>query len=223
VRLLAARSVVALIPCHREPPARELVERAGSFVGGVLLVDDGSPTPAAVARLADETGSECLCLPRNSGKGHAVAAGLAELLGRSRPPEAVLVLDSDGQHPPEAIPAFLEAADEAELIVGDRFGDLKAMPWERRLMNRLATRLLSLLTGQPVRDSQCGMRLLRGRALREIPFPAGGFEAETVHLKRCLRGGVRVGWVPIPAVYAGQVSSFRALRDSRRVLAALLG
>jgi dolichol-phosphate mannosyltransferase len=132
------------------------------------------------------------------------------------------VLDADGQHPPEAIPAFLAAAGQAELVVGDRFGDLGSMPWERRLANRLASGVLTVATGETVRDSQCGMRLLRGRALTDVPFPRGGFEAETVHLKRCLRAGVRVAWVPIPALYTDHVSSFRALRDTARVLGALL-
>jgi hypothetical protein len=60
------------------------------------------------------------------------------------------------------------------------------------------------------------MRLLKGRALA-IPLPHGGFESETIHLKRCLRAGVSVAWVPIPAIYEGAHSSFRALRDSARV------
>ena len=48
-------------------------------------------------------------------------------------------------------------------------------------------------------------------------MPHGGFEAETIHLRRCLRVGVAVAWVPIPAIYDGAESSFRALRDSGRV------
>jgi hypothetical protein len=66
------------------------------------------------------------------------------------------------------------------------------------------------------------MRLLRGRALGEVAFPQGGYEAETRHLKACLRAGVRVAWVPIPAVYDGAASSFRPVRDSLRVLWAVV-
>jgi dolichol-phosphate mannosyltransferase len=215
-------SVVALVPCHREPPSRELLERIRRQVGGTLLVDDGSPDAGKLERLAAEAKAELVRLPANEGKGHAIAAGLRRLLARQPAPEAVLVLDSDGQHPPEAIPAFLAAAADAELVVGDRFGNLGGMPRSRRLANRLASRLLALSTARPVRDSQCGMRLLRGRALSGVPFPPGGFEAETRHLKLCLRGGVRVTWVPIPAVYAGELSAFRALRDTARVLGALV-
>lgn len=66
------------------------------------------------------------------------------------------------------------------------------------------------------------MRLLRGRALHEVPFPGGRFESETAHLKRCLRAGVQVVWVPIPTIYEGQPSSFRPVRDALRILGALL-
>lgn len=217
--------VAALVPCHREPPDRALLRQVADLMGDVLLVADGMPEAGAreLARRADETRAAVLRLPLNGGKGHAVAFGLAFLLSRRPPPEAVLVLDADGQHPPAAIPAFLAAAAEAELVIGDRLGDLRSMPRPRRLANRLATRLLGLTTRQPVGDSQCGMRLLRGRALLEVAFPGGRYESETRHLKACLRSGVNVAWVPIPAVYDGETSSFRPVRDSLRVLLALLG
>ena len=218
---LDPRSVAALVPTHRDPPARDLLADLSARVGRVLVVDDGSPPAAARAldELVRTTGAELLRLPENRGKGHAVAAGIAHL---GEDVEAVLVVDADGQHPPSAIPPFLAAAERAELVVGDRFGDLSTMPRERRLANRLASLALSLATRRRVRDTQCGMRLLRGRALREVGFPAGGYEAETVHLKRCLRAGVAVEWVSIPTLYAGEESSFRSLRDTARVLRALL-
>ena len=223
-RPLDRRRVVALVPTHREPPRHELLERIARFVGGTLLVDDGSPEASAraVARLAADLSADLLRLPRNAGKGSAVAAGLRRLLAQPAAPEAVIVLDGDGQHPPEGIPSFLVAAETAHLVVGDRFHDLRSMPLQRRLTNRATSFLLSLAAGAPVRDSQCGMRLLRGRALHDVPFPEGRYEAETVHLKRRLRAGVPVAWVPIPALYRDERSSFRALRDGARVLRAAL-
>ena len=193
------------------------------YVGDVLLVDDGMPAEGAaeLARHAANAGVGLLRLPANFGKGHAIAAGRRHLLSRTPPPRAVVVLDADGQHPPSAIPALLDAAAEAELVIGDRLDDL-AMPPLRRFMNRLASRALAIVTGHPVPDSQCGMRLMRGRALTGVEFPGGRYEAETLHLKRCLRAGVSVAWVRIPALYAGEPSSFRGVRDGTRVLGALL-
>jgi hypothetical protein len=132
-------------------------------------------------------------------------------------------MDADGQHPPGAIPAFLAAASAgAELVIGDRLGDTARMPGHRRAGNVMAARALRALTRRQVADTQCGMRLLRGRALHDVAPPPGGFEAETIHLKRCLRAGVAVAWVPIPAIYDGEISAFRHVRDSARIAAALV-
>ena len=43
-------------------------------------------------------------LGANHGKGTAVAAGVRVLLDDAEPPDAIVVLDSDGQHDPDADP-----------------------------------------------------------------------------------------------------------------------
>ena len=222
---LSPDSVVALMPTYGDLPSPKLVKETLRHVGRVLIIDDGSPAETAreLERLSRETGTQLLRLPLNCGKGEAIRAGFAQLLDKEPKPEAVLVIDADGQHPPSAVPSLLEAAADAELVIGDRFDDLGAMPAHRRAMNRLASTVLSLTTGTPVRDSQSGMRLIRGRALHELAYPGGRYEAETRHLKRALRAGVRVGWVPIPAIYGSERSSFRPLVDSYRIARAILG
>lgn len=218
--------MAGLIPCHDAPPDPELVEGVARQVDALLLVDDGmAPEPARVlATLAARTGALAARVDGGRrGKGHALRAGIAQLRALRPVPDAVLVVDSDGQHAHEAIPEFRARARVAELVIGDRFGDLAAMPPERRLANQVASRLMALRTGRPVRDSQCGMRLIGGRALTEVQFPGGGFEAETRHLMACLRAGLRIAWVPIPTRYDGVDSAFRPVTDSLRVLAALLG
>jgi glycosyltransferase involved in cell wall biosynthesis len=210
-------NVRAVVPCHSRAPSPTLLAAIGAAVDGVLVVDDGLPDGER-ARL---DGAAVLALGANHGKGTAVARGVARSVADGF--DAVLVIDGDGQHPPSAIPAFLAAASSAELVIGDRFGDLRGIPLERRLANVAAAVGMTVAARRRVRDTQCGMRLLRGRALTEVPPPEGGFEAETAHLKRCLRAGVRVAWVPIPSIYEGEPSAFRPLRDSARIARALAG
>jgi predicted MFS family arabinose efflux permease len=222
---LAREQVVALMPSYGEPPTAELIAETQSHVGRLLIVDDGSATEdAEVLRArAASAGADLLRLPQNSGKGVAVRAGLDRILAEEGSGTAVLMIDADGQHPPASIPSFLAAGGSgAELVIGDRFGDLGKMPLHRRLMNRSASGILSLTTGRSVRDSQSGMRLLRGRALVGTPFRGGRYEAETEHLKAALLDGLEVTWVPIPAIYGSERSSFRAAGDTARVLTALL-
>jgi dolichol-phosphate mannosyltransferase len=205
--------VVAVMPSYNDVPERALVREVLEHVDSLVIVDDGSDP--AVARALDALASEprvdLVRLPQRGGKGTAVHAGV-----RHARAEAVLVIDADGQHPAPAIPAFLAAARRAEFVIGDRFGDLAQMPAHRRAANRFTRGLFTLVTGREVRDTQNGMRLIRGRALAALP--TGGYEAETTHLRRALREGLAVEWVPIPALYGEERSSFRAGRDSARVL-----
>ena len=222
---VAASAVTALLTCHREPPAGTLLAAVLDEVARVLVVDDAMPAvhAAGLDRLAAALDVDVLRLDRRSGKGHAIAAGLRSLLSMDETVEAVIVLDGDGQHPPERIPDFLSASHAADLVIGNRFGSARDIPLVRRVCNRIASHVVTRTTRQAVPDSQCGMRLLRGRALTEIEFPGGGFEAETRHLKRCLEANVRLAWVPIPAIYDGRPSSFRRVRDSVAVMRAAVG
>jgi glycosyltransferase involved in cell wall biosynthesis len=217
---LSGQEVTALVPCHRRPPSAGLLEGILAQVGAALVVDDGMGEEgrAELERIAAPLGAATLHLGANLGKGHALAAGIRVLRGAG----AVLTVDCDGQHPPAAIPRFLDAAAGADLVVGNRFADgADGMPPLRLTANRLSSRLVSLTARTPVPDSQCGMRLLHRRAL-QVPFPPGGMESETHHLLACLRAGLPIHWVPIPAIYEGHPTSFRPLRDSLTVLRAAL-
>jgi len=205
---------LAVIPCHRTPPSVELLDALQAHVSRVVIVDDGMAAEAAL-RLAElaaaRSAVEVIRLPANRGKGHALAAGIARAGALA---DAVLTFDGDGQHPAGAVPSFLAA--EGDLVIGNRT-DRDAMPWVRRVANAVSNRLLSRATRAPISDGQCGMRLLRERALA-IEFPRGRYEAETRHLKACLQAGVKVTWVSIPTIYGRERSAFRPIRDSVRVL-----
>jgi dolichol-phosphate mannosyltransferase len=207
-------TLVAVMPSYNDVPTAELVDSTLAGVDRLVIVDDGSEPEVARALDAFATERvEVVHLPRRRGKGSAVHAGVEHV---DESADAILVLDADAQHPAEAIPTFVAAARDAELVIGDRFDDLRAMPPHRRLANRATRRLFQLRTGDRVRDTQNGMRLIRGRALDLLP--GGGFEAETRHLRRALEADVPVAWVPIPAIYGESRSSFRTGRDSLRVL-----
>jgi glycosyltransferase involved in cell wall biosynthesis len=210
--------VVAVMPSYDDVPQPALAQAVLDHVDELVLVDDGS-SPAVAARLdelAHEFGLTLVRLPERAGKGSAVLAGVDRVRADA---DAVLTVDADGQHSPSAIPAFLDAAQSAELVIGDRFADLKRMPWHRQLANRTTRRLFELVTGRKVRDTQNGMRLIRGRALETLP--SGGYEAETAHLRRVLIDGHTVAWVPVPTIYGEERSSFRPIRDGARVWWAL--
>ena len=94
-------------------------------------------------------------LGRNGGKGTAVAAGVRHALNRTPPPEAVLVLDSDGQHDPDRIPAFVEAARASDVVIGWR-RDRRGMPPQRRAATGAASLALLLSARSWLRTPRTG-------------------------------------------------------------------
>lgn len=224
-RFPAPARLGAVIPCYGSDSLERVVRETVRHTDEAVLVDDGSPPEAAqrIDRIAARWGLRVVRLEANSGKGDAVAAGAATLLRAGERPDAIVVVDADGQHPPGRIPDFVEAARRADVAIGDRLGDRRPMPRARRLTNLVSSGLLSLVTRRKIADSQCGMRLYRTEALDRVPLPSGRYEAETRHLKALLGAGLTVGWVPIPTIYGRGASSFRPLADSARVLGAILG
>jgi predicted MFS family arabinose efflux permease/membrane-associated phospholipid phosphatase len=215
------RRLAAVIPVYRSDSVAAVTAETLRHVDDLVLVDDGAP-PAIAAlleRSARDPRVQVLRLGGNRGKGSAVAAGIAAALERT--PDAVVVLDSDGQHPAELIPDFAAAAERADVVIGDRDRS-GAMPRVRRVANALSSWALSVVVRRRLRDTQNGMRLFRADALRAVEPPLGRYEAETRHLKALIRGGHDVGWVPMPTIYGGEPSSFRALPDGLRVLRAIL-
>ena len=219
----APARLAAVIPCHGSACLEDVVALTLAEVDRAVVVADGCRPllDDELERISRLPRAQVVSLAHNAGKGTAVATGIEALLAAGERPEAVVVVDADGQHPPERIPRLAAAAADADLVIGDRLGQTAAMPRSRRFTNRVSSALLSVVTGRRVRDSQCGMRLYRTGLLDRVPPPPGRYEAETVHLRSMLRAGARVAWVPIPAIYDGAESSFRPVRDTARVLAAI--
>jgi predicted MFS family arabinose efflux permease len=213
--------LVTVIPVFRSPGAAAVAARALRHADHVVLVDDGAPQDVAaeLELVARDERVQLIRMGSNQGKGTAVAAGVEAALANGA--DAVMVIDADGQHPPELIPQFLAAAEHSEVVIGERPRDA-TMPRRRRLANAASTWALSAVLRRRVRDSQNGMRLIRAGALRAVPPVLGRYEAETRHLKAIVRSGRDIAWVPMPAIYAGEPSSFRPALDTVRVMRAVL-
>jgi dolichol-phosphate mannosyltransferase len=111
----------------------------------LVLVDDGSRDGTwGAIEAASQADSRIrgIRLSRNFGHQLALTAGLSVARG-----EGVITMDSDLQHPPEAIPALLAAAREGnDVVYAVRSADDAAGFWKRfsarvyyRLLNRLST------------------------------------------------------------------------------------
>jgi len=103
---------IVLMPVYEDrESAAVLVRRLAEQLGGrcyVIVVEDGSVrNPMQIADISEAgVAGEILHLARNMGHQRAIAAGLAHI-ALTYAPSAVVVMDSDGEDRPEAIPSLL--------------------------------------------------------------------------------------------------------------------
>ena len=216
--------VAALIPAYCEERfIADVVTRTRAQLPEVLVVDDGSPDRTAAC--AREAGAEVVVHEKNQGKGMAIQTGLRTLADRGV--DCVLILDADGQHLPEEIPRFLEAAVRRpgeRMLIGNRMHHTADMPRDRLYTNRFMSGQISLLCGQSIPDTQCGFRMLHRDLVPRLLTgdKAGRFDYETEMLILTSWAGEKIGAVPISTVYGEEVSSIHPVRDTVR-FAKLMG
>ena len=208
-------SIAAVIPAYgEEKHIGDVVRRTRQQLDHVLVVDDGSNDQTAAR--AREAGAEVIVHPQNRGKGEAIKTGLRHWLDRQF--TYVVILDADGQHLPEEIDRFVNAAStfDAQLFIGTRMNDLSGMPPLRRIVNRYMSKRISRTCGQRIPDTQCGFRMLHRQLVPDVLGGANRFDYETEMLIFASRKGYRIESVPISTVYSDEVSSIHPIRDTIR-------
>ena len=168
----------------------------------VIVVDDGSADRTAeIARLA---GADVIEMPENGGKAKAMMAGFTR--ARELGYQAVVMLDSDGQHDPDEIPAVVGPvlAGEADLVIGSRFLDIKADIPKYRVAGQMVLNGFTNLSvdGEfATTDSQSGFRALSYRALENLTFASEGYNIESDMIAHFAPLNLRMIEVPISVTY----------------------
>ena len=169
-------------------PAEVITVDDGSRDGTPVVVETFAPRPRIAVRLVR--------LPRNSGKGAAVRAGLAASRGAR-----VLVSDADLATPIEEVARLWDTG--AAVSVGSRALQRELIsrrqPLPRDYLGRgfnLAVRALRLTT---MRDTQCGFKLLDGELARRLAgeLRLNGFAFDVELLARARRAGATIVEVPV--------------------------
>lgn len=210
-------TVAAVIPAyHEEKHIGDVVRRTLQQLANVVVVDDGSTD--ATAEETRKAGGEVIVHEQNQGKGASIKSGFRHWLERGI--THVVILDGDGQHLPEEIGRFLDAAAAAtatcKLFVGTRMNDVREMPFVRRAVNRYMSRKISRACGQEIPDTQCGFRMVHREIIPSLLGGTERFDYETEMLILASRAGCRIASVPISTVYSDEVSSIHPVRDTIR-------
>ncbi len=166
-----AGNCLIIIPAYNEQDSiAEVIAKAREHAAGcdVAVVDDGSSDGTAL--IASECGAKLLRLPCNLGYARAVQTGLKFALDKGY--DAVVLLDGDGQHDPQDIPALLSTLEHesADVVIGSRFAGNRKLsgPLGRRLGMWLFSRITSLLTGNRIYDTTSGFKVANRRAYADL-------------------------------------------------------
>ncbi|MEA9985461.1 MULTISPECIES: polyprenol monophosphomannose synthase [Subtercola] len=200
------RDALVIIPTYNElENLRPIVERVlATGTADVLIVDDGSPD--GTGRLADELAHadpaiSVLHRSEKSGLGMAYLAGFE--WGLARGYTALVEMDADGSHHPEALPELLAQLVDHDLVLGSRWvegGRVENWPAKRKLLSRGGNLYAQLALGIAVKDATGGFRAYRSSALERIGLTAvesHGYCFQLDLVWRALQAGLRVVEVPI--------------------------
>jgi dolichol-phosphate mannosyltransferase len=170
----------------------------------VLVVDDNSPDKTgevADALAAKNPAIHVLHRERKEGLGRAYIAGFKWALEHGF--DFVFELDGDFSHNPDDIPMFLEAAQNADLVLGSRYmNGIRVINWplSRLMLSKSAAKYVQVITGMPFTDPTGGYKCFSRRALDalnlgDVRSNGYSFQIEMTH--RLWRQGMRVVEVPI--------------------------
>ena len=200
--------VLVVLPTFNEAATIEnVLDRVRTALpdASVLVVDDNSPD--GTAKIAEEFGErsrnvEVLSRPGKLGLGSAYREGFR--WGLERGYDAMVEMDSDFSHDPDALPTIVAPLGEGyEVCIGSRYvpgGSIPNWSLPRRLLSRGGNIYADLLLGLHVRDSTAGYRAYAATALRRIDLASVraesyGFQIEMTY--RAIGVGAKVTEVPI--------------------------
>jgi dolichol-phosphate mannosyltransferase len=170
----------------------------------LLVVDDGSPD--GTGRLADEIAVrdpkvEVLHREGERGLGRAYIAGFRRALAGGA--KLVIEMDADFSHDPSYLPRLIEAAREADLVLGSRYvkgGRVENWGPLRRLVSRGGCLYARVVLGIPVRDLTGGFKCFRRSVLEAIDLDgvrSQGYAFQVELTYRAVERGFTVREVPI--------------------------
>jgi glycosyltransferase involved in cell wall biosynthesis len=203
-------SICAVIPFYNEKETLiKILNETSNYVKFIYAVNDGSVDDSYQTE-RQISNVKFIDHDKNYGKGKALSAGFKAAISSGY--DYIVTLDADLQHDPKYIPNLIEGLKSFDIVIGNRLKNLKGMPIQRKLSNKLTSFFLTIKTGQNILDSQCGYRVYSEEVLQEISTKYSGFEAESEILVKASKKGFKIGFVDIPTIYGNEKSKMRPVQ-----------
>lgn len=197
-----------------------------------IVVNDGSTddTEGALARLRANY-PDLITLKHDVNRGYGAAEKTLLNYALSEDVDIAILLHSDGQYSPEKIPDLLIPFEQnqADLVQGSRIlgkSTLKGgMPVYKFIANKCLTAIENTAFRMHMAEFHSGYMVYSRKALTEIPFnklsDSFHFDLEMLVMAKIKR--LRITEVPIPTIYADEVSHLKPVKYGFDVLSVVWG
>lgn len=219
------KNFAVLIPAYR--PKWELPQYVNQLlkhgVAEVIVVDDGNDMEYddLFQQLAEFERCTVLTHEVNRGKGAGLKTGFRYFRDHFPHLTGVVTADADNQHLIEDVIRVGEclSTGRAGFVLGTRNFKRKEMPTRSFIGNSITSRVIQLLFGMYIQDTQTG---LRGIATEEldwvIELPGDHFDYEMTMLIQLIKQKKRMVRVDIAAVYEEvHISYYDTYQDTVRI------
>ncbi|MBI5837409.1 MAG: polyprenol monophosphomannose synthase [Candidatus Eisenbacteria bacterium] len=173
----------------------------------VMVVDDNSPDgtgPLVQEYASRDPRVSLLSRPGKMGLGSAYRAGFKAAVQQDV--DLVFEMDADFSHFPDALLEFVEAVEDADVVVGSRYihgVTVVHWPLRRLILSYGANVYTRIITGLPLRDATGGFKCFRREALAAIDLDrvrSDGYAFQIEMNYKCWRKGFRLKEIPITFV-----------------------
>lgn len=196
--------IALVLPVHNEEKMLPgVLNSLSKFKLPIFLVNDGSSDKSLQIAYAEAKHNPRLIILNhqiNLGKGAAVKTGCIAAFDNNF--DAVIFMDSDGQHSPKDLQEFQKKllTGKYDVILGSR-NLHHGVPLIRFLGNKLASILISVLFGIYVSDILCGFRAVTKKGFQKINLESSGYGIETEMIVKISKYKLKSCEVPIETIY----------------------
>lgn len=196
-----------VIPCYNEGNRlNQVLDQVAPLGVSVIVVDDGSAVPVAIARRGVHLARHCI----NLGQGAALQTGMDYAVQHGA--EYLVTFDSDGQHAAADIPRIVAPLREgrADVTLGTRFGAggrALDIPPLRAAILRAATTFTRVTTRLDITDTHNGFRGFTRDAARRVRITQNRMAHASQILSEIAR--LRLTYVEVPVTVTYTPDSLR--------------